>query len=269
MEQEINWNSQGLPGKIKLLFGKKQIKKMENKALDISQRIHALSNFTKEAIHQLYGLGEKVTVIPHWCRNDFFRTNSKGEARRILNWPRDVKIIFSVRRLVARMGLDDAIKAAATLLKEHPDTYFAIAGTGPLMRPLKQMVQALGISDKVWFLGRVDDDTLKRFYEAADLYVLPTRSLECFGLIVLEALAFGLPIISTDAGAIPELMKPILPNCIVPAGSVKKLRERIECFFRGSLDIPNNDKLVDYVKKKFSSDTIVPKILDFLATDTT
>lgn len=265
LEQEVTWAFQGLAGKIKLLFGKRRLKKMERQMLDISSRIHALSKFTKDAIERLHGLGHKVTVIPHWCRKDFFRTNSKEEARHILNWPSDAKILFSVRRLESRMGLDDAIEAVGPILKANTNVYFALAGKGSLEQRLKAMTQSLGVAEKVWFLGRVDDNTLKKCYEAADLFILPTRALECFGLIVLEALAFGLPIISSDAGAIPELMSPILPDCIVPAGDVAKLRKKVQDFLTGALDIPSSQKLLGYVKSRFSFEVVEPRLLGFLS----
>lgn len=265
LEQQINWAAQGLPGKIKLMLGEGLVKKMEQEMLNISSRIHVLSNFTKEAIKQLYGLGHKVTVIPHWYKKDFLRTSSKKEVRHILDWHSDARILFSVRRLESRMGLDIAIKALEPLLKTYPDVFFAIAGEGPLEKSLKQLAQSLGVADKVWFLGQVSDDVLKKCYEAADLFILPTRKLECFGIIILEALAFGLPIISSDAGAIPELMRPILPNCIVPAGNVSKLREKVQDFLTGTLDIPSSQKLLDYLKSRFSLEMIEPKLWDLLA----
>ena len=162
------------------------------------------------------------------------------------------------------MGLDVALKALAGLLKSRENLYFVIVGSGPLEARLRSLAQALGVAEKVWFLGRVEENTLRRCYEAADLFLLPTTDLECFGLIVLEALGFGLPIVSTDAGAIPELMEPILPECIVPAGSVKDMREKVDAWIRGAMTAPDADEMIQYVEKRFSKEVITPQILSFV-----
>jgi len=263
LEQQVNWKAQGLVGRIKWL-GRGQFKKLEGGLLQKVDKIHTLSQFTKNAINSFYGVGSKVTVIPHWCREDFFRQYTKQEARKMLNWPEDSKILFSVRRLSPRMGLDVAIKALGPLLKAYPDVFFALVGSGPLEKSLKQLVQSLGVTNKVLFLGRVSDDTLKRCYEAADLLVLPTRELECFGLPVLESLAYGLPVISTDATALPESMEPILPECIVPAGDIGKLRQKIRAYLEERLDLPSSESLISYVKQHYGLQVIAPRIVKLL-----
>jgi glycosyltransferase involved in cell wall biosynthesis len=264
LESEINWLSGGIAGKIKWMFGQSLLRKYEGELLQKANKIHTLSNFTKNSIDSFYGVGSKITVIPHWCRKDFFRQYNKQDARKILNWHKDSKIIFSVRRLAPRMGLDIAIKALAPLLKVYPRVIFVLAGAGSLEEYLKQLAQSLGVTEKVWFLGRVSDETLKRCYEAADLFILPTRSLECFGLPVLEALAYGLPVISTDAAALPELMGPILPNCIVPAGSVESLTEKIMMYLENKLELPESEKLVGYVKEWYGFEVVSHQMVEFL-----
>lgn len=260
LECKIKWLSSGITGRVKWILGRNQVRKLEGRLLQKADKIHTLSNFTKGSIDNFYKVGGKVTVIPHWCRKDFFRQYSKQEARRILDWPEGSKILFSVRRLAPRMGLDIAIKALAPLLKAYSNVFFALAGAGSLEKSLKQMAQSLGVDEKVWFLGRVNDETLKRCYEAADLFILPTRALECFGLPVLEAFAFGLPIISTDAAALPELIRPILPQCIVPAGSEDALKEKITAYLEDRLQFPSPETLVTFVKVRYGAEVISPLI---------
>jgi len=258
LEEYAKREGEGVLGKLKLL-GTRELKRWEGDLLRRADRIHTLSQFTRDTIERLYGVGHKVTVIPHWCREGFHRESSREQARARLKWPQDAKILFSVRRLVQRMGLDTAIEALGPLLKQRQGAYFALAGGGPLEKPLKQLAQRLGIADRVWFLGRVDDDTLRRCYEAADCFLLPTRSLECFGLIAIEAFSYGLPVISTDTSAIPEVMNPILPECVVPAGNMLKLRDKIHQYLQGRLHLPTADALTSYVVNRFGPDVIVPK----------
>lgn len=264
LEQQANWAPEGLKGKMKLLLAAGILKRLEGDVIDKAQRIQTLSQFTKHAIDKYHHCANRVTVIPHWCREDFFRTFSKAQARQKLNWPAEGKIIFTVRRLFPRMGLDVAIKGLAPLLRRYKDVNFAIAGSGPLESILKELTRSLGVSGKVWFLGSIDDNTLKRCYEGADLFVLPTTALECFGLPVLEAFAFGLPVISTDTSAIPELMTPILPNCMVPAGDAEALGKKVDAYLEGHLKTPTSEELTAYVKKNYGANVIVPRIVKFL-----
>ena len=263
-EQLANWADQGVSGKIKMLLGRNTLRKVELGVLRQVRRIHTLSNYTRQMLSQRYGLEDKYTVIPHWCRQDFFRTHSKTEARQKLNWPEDARIIFTVRRLAPRMGLDVAIEAIAPLLKQYPDVWFCLAGEGPLRQWLAERAESLGVSDRILFLGRISDQMLKLCYEAADLFILPTRALECFGLPVLEAMAFGLPLITTDAAAIPELMRPILPDCIIPAGSIGALHNKISDYLEKKISLPDSAKLVEYVSSNFGMEKITEQIVTFL-----
>jgi glycosyltransferase involved in cell wall biosynthesis len=264
LEQEANWAPEGLKGRLKMLLAGGILKRLEGDVIGKAQRIQTLSEFTKNTIDRDHHCADKVSVIPHWCREGFSRVYSKAEARRKLNWPADGKILFTVRRLVPRMGLDVAIKGLSPLLHRYKDVNFAIAGAGPLENNLKELTRTLGVYEKVWFLGRVDDETLKRCYEGADLFILPTTALECFGLPILEAFAFGLPIISTDTSALPEIMAPILPDCMVPAGDAQKLGEKVNDYLEGRLVMPDADKLVSYVKNNYGVEVIVPRIAEFL-----
>jgi glycosyltransferase involved in cell wall biosynthesis len=264
LEQKFNWSQQGIRGKVKILLGTGAMKKIEGNLLRNADCIQTLSEFTKTAIDGFYDVGSKIRVIPHWCRKDFVRRHSKAEARTLLAWPQDAKILFTLRHFGPRYGLDIAIRAAAPLLKKYTCLRFALGGYGPLKQTLMQLAKNLGVDDKIWFMGRVSDDVLRQCYEAADMFILPTRALECFGLIVLEAFAYGLPIISTDAGALPELIRPISPDMIVPAGQIEPLQRKIEAFVNGSLKEPVPEVIIDYVQKKYSYEVIVPRIVEML-----
>jgi len=264
MEQQFNWSHQGIRGRVKKLLGTAPLRRIEGTLLRNADCIQALSEFTKAAIEKFHGIGFKTRVIPHWCREDFVREHSKEQARARLLWPQDAKIIFTIRHFRPRYGLDTAIRAAAPLLGEHPNLRFILGGCGPLLDSMKLLAKRLGVDDKLSFLGRLSDDTLRLCYEAADLFVLPTRALECFGLIVLEAYAYGLPIISTDAGSLPELIGPLAPDMLVRAGSVDDLREKIKAFLNGSLNPPTSEKIIDYVRSRYSFEAVVPRIVQML-----
>jgi glycosyltransferase involved in cell wall biosynthesis len=101
------------------------------------------------------------------------------------------------------MGIDLLIRAAA----EVPGLQVVIGGDGPLRGELEALAKSLNVPAR--FLGYVKDEDLPALYRAADLFVLPTRALEGFGLVAIEAMACGTPAMGTPVGAIPEVLGPL------------------------------------------------------------
>ena len=126
------------------------------------------------------------------------------------------------------------------------------------------MARELGGDGCVRFTGRISDEALALSYEAADLFVLPTVALECFGLITLEAFAFGCPVLSTDSCALPETMQPILPDFIVPAGNVLALQQKVDDFLTGKLVPVPAEKLVEYLTEKYDESVVLPRLIKLL-----
>jgi glycosyltransferase involved in cell wall biosynthesis len=263
LEQRINWGTQGLSGRMKLLLGQGALRRHERRVLSECESIHTLSCFTRDRIEEFYGLGDRVRVIPHWRRPGMQRRCTKSQARRELGWPDDGPLFFTVRIHGPRYGIDDAIRAAAPLLAPR-NARFAIGGDGPLTPAFKRLADELGCAERVRFTGRLSDEALALAYQAADLFVLPTRALECFGLITIEALSYGCPVLSTDAAAIPETMNLILPDFVVPAGDVQALRARMDDFLSGRLVAPPEEALVRFVAERFDAAVVTPQILALL-----
>lgn len=258
LENRINWARQGLVGRLKLLMGQGQLMRLERRVLERAAAIQTLSAFTRDRIRELHGLDHKVTIIPHWRREDFVRRHSHDEARAKLQWPTDAPVLFTIRRLGPRYGLDIAIRAVAPLAREGK-CYFYIGGGGSWKARLEAIIQEEGVGDRIKLLGRLSDEDLILAYEAADMFLLPTLALECFGLIVLEALSFGCPVISSDAAAIPETMRPILPQCIVPAGDVAALRAKVAEFVEGRLNLPTAAELEAHVEQHYNRQDITTR----------
>jgi glycosyltransferase involved in cell wall biosynthesis len=236
MEQEINWASQGAVGRLKMLLGRGALRRVERKVLRPCGRIHTLSEFSRRKVEDFHGLGERVQVVPYWRRPELRRQYSAREARRRLGWPLDGPLLLTVRKLGPRYGLDE----------------------------LERLAAALHVGERVRFAGRLDEAQLALAYQAADLFLLPTVAHECFGLIIVEALAFGCPVQSTDAGAIPELMRGILPEFVVPAGDEAALRDKIAAFLGGTLVPPPPGALVAHVDRFFSKQAIAAQLAALL-----
>jgi glycosyltransferase involved in cell wall biosynthesis len=178
-------------------------------------------------------------VLPGWVDVVRFRppVESRALLRRRLGPPWDPLAItfFSLRRLVPRMGLDTLIAAAAELARGGRSFRIVLGGEGPERANLEALAAASGIADRVAFLGRVPDARLADCFGAADCFVLPTRALECFGLIVLESFACGVPVVGVPVGSIPEVMGPALRAWIAADNQAPALAGRMEDFLTGRL----------------------------------
>ena len=107
-------------------------------------------------------------------------------------------VLLSVGRLRHYKGLDTLIRA----LQQLPDVVSVIVGVGPMEAAWKTLAQEIGVAGRVIFAGEVSDAELPSYYSAADVFVLPSNSrAEAFGMVNLEAMGHGLPLITTEVGS--------------------------------------------------------------------
>jgi glycosyltransferase involved in cell wall biosynthesis len=153
---------------------------------------------------------ERIVLIPGGVDTERFKPHGdRREVRRSLGIDEAALVLLTVRRLVPRMGIENLLRAAALLKQTVPDLKLLIGGRGELRTRLEKVAMSEGLGDSVSFLGAISDSELPSYYQAADLFVLPTLELEAFGLVTLEALACGTPVVGTSAGAIPEILSPL------------------------------------------------------------
>jgi len=163
-------------------------------------RIVVTSPVYRETSPHLRAFREKCRVVPLGIEADRFLA-VPPEAGRALraSWcsaPERPHVLF-VGRLRYYKGVDTLLHA----LRRLPDVHAAIVGTGPMERRWRAMARALGVADRAHFLGEIPDPDLPRVYRAADLFVLPASArAEAFGTVLLEAMAAGLPVITTEIG---------------------------------------------------------------------
>ncbi|MFH1123532.1 MAG: glycosyltransferase, partial [Pseudomonadota bacterium] len=106
--------------------------------------------------------------------------------------------------------------------------YLLIGGEGPLKERLLSMVQDYNLMPCLRLLGHIPEQDLPRLYQAADFFVLPTRHLEGFGLVILEALASGTPVLGTPVGAIPEVIGPFNESLLFKSAQWQDMMEKME-----------------------------------------
>ncbi|MEJ2236162.1 MAG: glycosyltransferase family 4 protein [Syntrophobacterales bacterium] len=183
-------------------------KSIEQKVLKKSDQIVVLSEYTRKKLERTYGLSSsKVNVIPGGADLERFRPSTeKAEIRSRMGLPEDKFILFTVRNLVTRMGLENLISAFEIVQNGRSDLLLIIGGEGPLEPALKEQTKRCGVEDFVQFAGYIPDQDLPAYYQMADLFILPTTELEGFGLVTVEALASGLPVLATPVGGTREIL---------------------------------------------------------------
>lgn len=199
-------------------------RRLERTAYGRADALVTLSYAFKRLLVERYGVSPwKVSVVRPAVDLQRFTPGDQDEARAALGLERDTTVALTVRRLVPRMGIDVLLRAWAQL--EHGT--LVIVGEGPEREILERMAGALDLSGRVRFAGRVEDELLPAYYRAADLCVLPSLSLEGFGLVVLEALACATPVVASDAGGLAEALHGLGPGLVVPRGDATALAERL------------------------------------------
>jgi glycosyltransferase involved in cell wall biosynthesis len=203
---------------------------------------------------------ERVHVVPGGVHADAFDTGcSRREARERLNWPTDRPIVLSVRRLARRMGLENLIDAIRTARREVPEVLLHIAGSGPIEEELRARIADQGLTDHVKLLGFVPEEELPVAYRAADTTIVPTVALEGFGLVTIESLAAGTPVLVTPHGGLPEVVSDLESDLVLPGDSASTLAEGITQSLEGSLGLPSPESCRAYVREHYDWPVIAQK----------
>lgn len=165
------------------------------------------SNYMKNEVQRLFGLPfEKINVIPNGINLNIYNGIERNyEFRR--KYARDnEKIIMCAGRLVYEKGFQYLIDAAPKILNGYNDAKFIIAGKGGMLNELKAKANYLGISDKVYFTGQLTPKELYTMYRCADIAVFPS-TYEPFGLVAIEGMYAGTPIVVSDIGGLNEIVE--------------------------------------------------------------
>ena len=165
------------------------------------------SNYMKNEVQRLFGLPfEKINVIPNGINQNIYNGIERNyEFRR--KYARDnEKIIMCAGRLVYEKGFQYLIDAAPKILNRYHDAKFIIAGKGGMLNELKEKANYLGISDKVYFTGQLTPKELYTMYRCADIAVFPS-TYEPFGLVAIEGMYAGTPIVVSDIGGLNEIVE--------------------------------------------------------------
>jgi glycosyltransferase involved in cell wall biosynthesis len=237
-------------------------KQIETAVYRRSSQFIVLSQTFRDILLQEYQVPlEKIHIIPGGVDIDRFNINlSSIEARTHLNWHPDRPIIFCIRRLAKRMGLENLINAMAQIRDRYPDILLYIAGKGALAQTLQTQIDELELTNNVKLLGYVPDEQLPLCYRAANFSVVPTVALEGFGLIVVESLAAGTPVLGTPIGGIPEILKPFSEDLVFEGYNSEQLARGIIEALSGDRILPARQACLKYIEENYDWQAIALQI---------
>lgn len=203
-----------------------------------ADQVIVLSKAFGQLVVERFGVSpDRVNVIAPGVDLARFSPGSRADARTRLGLPLDVPIAVCVRRLDPRMGLLVLLDAWAAIVDELPIApLLVIAGEGDLRAELERRAARLGESVRV--IGRVAEEELPLLYRAADVSVVPSLALEGFGLVTLESLACGTPVIASDVDGLPEALDGFAADAIIAPGDATALATRLTGALGGDRPLP-------------------------------
>lgn len=196
----------------------------ERKNVAQADRVLVTSGYCAGVAKREYGVpSRKIAVVPEPI------DLAEWEARFVRARPRpeDRPTVLCVARMYPRKRMQDLLRAARHLRDRLPDVQVRIVGSGPESRRLGQLHAELGLADTVLFLGEVLRTQLAGEYANADCFCLPSVQ-EGFGIVLLEAMAAGLPVVACRAAAVPEVVPDGVAGVLVEPRNPERLADALE-----------------------------------------
>jgi len=207
-----------------------------------SWKVICCSNYMKSEIIKSFKVSEdKIWIIPNGVDLNGF--NFKFDAVKFRrNYALDEeKIVFFIGRHVFEKGIQLLVDAAPQIIEQYAAAKFVIAGTGPMTEELKYKVRQMGLDNKILFTGYMNNETKSKLYRVADVAVFPSL-YEPFGIVAIEAMISGCPVVVSDTGGLSELVEHKVNGMKMINGLVNSLKDNV-------LALLKDDKLSQAIKK--------------------
>lgn len=218
--------------------------KGENAVMEAADRIIAATQAEQSQLETLYGVDpKKVTIIPPGVNVHHFYPIPQDEAKEAIGISTTDRMALFVGRIEPLKGLDTLIRAMAILKKTCKSFrcphYLVIIGgdseetqnhMSAEMEALQNLCQELGLDEMILFLGKRGQTTLPYYYAAAEVVVMPSH-YESFGMVALEAMACGTPVIASRVGGLAHLIQEGITGYFVPAQDPDALAEKLRLLF--------------------------------------
>jgi glycosyltransferase involved in cell wall biosynthesis len=230
-------------------------------ALKNATRIFSVSDSLKKHVVSLGAENNKIQVVGNGIDIEKFYPLDKIQMREKLDIPANAKVLISVGGLVDRKGFHRVIDVLPELVVKYPELIYLIVGgesaEGNIQKQLEEQVSRLKLEKNVRFLGAYSSKKLKEPLSSADLFVLATAN-EGWANVFLEAMACGLPVITTDVGGNKEVVCDSNFGTITPFGNSESL---LTALLNGLEKKWNSELIIQYAKEN-SWDTRVKILVD-------
>ncbi len=212
----------------------------EGEIMRIADRLIAATPLEKNQMTWLYGAApEKITIAPPGVDLDLFKPMNPQEARRFIGMPPQHRMLLFVGRIQPLKGIDILMQALALAKKREPalvkDVCVSVIGGDPNpdseveqseFQRLETLRAELGLSDLITFRGAKEQDTLVYYYSAAEMVVMPSH-YESFGMVAIEAMACGTPVVASDVGGLSFSIEDGYNGFLVPGRNPQALADKI------------------------------------------
>jgi glycosyltransferase involved in cell wall biosynthesis len=209
------------------------------RTLHAAQRVFSVSGSLRRLALELGTPAEKTEVVGNGIDITRFYPVDRTAARNKYALPQNAVVLVSVGALVERKGMQRVIDCLPALLAQHPGLHYLIVGSGgpegDNRAELEAQVARLGLTARVHFSGALPPDELKWALSASDVFVLATRN-EGWANVFLEAMACGLPVVTTDVGGNAEVVCRDALGSIVPFGDAAALQQALDAALRRQWD---------------------------------
>ena len=211
------------------------IERLERFTVRRSELALVLSEFIKGKLIETHRFPEeRIRVVGGGVDLERFSpVDDRAALKRALGVGAGEWLVLTVRRLAPRMGVEALIEAACLLRRKRQDFRLVVVGDGVMRPQIEAAVERLDCGEFVKLAGRVPDDELPDYYRAADLFVLPTRFIEGFGMVTPESLASGTPVLGTPVGGTVELLRRFDPECLFADTRAETMAAKIDAFLSG------------------------------------
>jgi L-malate glycosyltransferase len=187
-------------------------------SIEKSDGVTAVSRFLKEKTITNYSCEVDIEVIPNFVDTNLFKPQDNGDFRKAIA-PNGEKILVHTSNFRPVKRVPDTIKIFEKVQKEIPSKLILV-GDGPDRSECEKLSRQLDLCDKVKFLGK--QEGLVEILSSSDIFLIPSQS-ESFGLAALEAMACGLPVVSSSVGGLPELVRHNETGFIAEIGDVERM----------------------------------------------
>jgi N-acetyl-alpha-D-glucosaminyl L-malate synthase BshA len=223
-------------------------------SINKSDFVTSVSNSLREATYRLFDINKEIYVIPNFIEIEETSLDEKFICQRSVLAASNEKIITHISNFRKVKNIPDVVKIFHSIQKEIPSKLMMV-GEGPEKIIAETLCEDLGISDKVIFFGNSND--INQILKYSDLFLLPSQT-ESFGLAALEAMAFSVPVISSNSGGIPEVNEEGVSGYLSDVGDVESMSKNAISILKSEETLFKFKKAAFEVAKKFDIKSVLP-----------